>query len=469
MPDKPDEKLQKVLARAGLGSRREMETWIAAGRVEVNEHTAKIGARVGAGDSIKVDGRPVTAGAGQEKACRVLCYHKPVGEVCTRRDEKSRATIFEHLPPLEQGRWIQVGRLDLNSSGLLLLTTDGELANKLMHPSSGIEREYAVRVLGEVDGLMMENLLRGVELDDGPARFGSIVDAGGTGANHWYHVTIGEGRNREVRRLWESQGVQVSRLLRIRFGPILLDSKLAAGGFRDLEPGEINELRRAAGLKPLRTGGKPREPGAVAKSGTRRRPAGGERHKAPARKRGRPAGGDRKERYTGPAERAAGRAPSKGRGRPAGEGGRPADDAGRKTTARPGGRPAAGAGRKAPTRGGGKPAEGAGRRAPARPGGRSAAGAGRKAPTRSGGKPAEGAGRRAPARPGGKPAAGAGRKAPTRGGGKPAAGAGRKAPARGGGKPAGGAGRKAPAGQRGKPAGGAGGGNRGLYRGKKDG
>jgi 23S rRNA pseudouridine2605 synthase len=244
------EKLQKVLARAGYGSRREIEAWISEGRVRVNSRIASLGDRVGERDRILVDGKRVPQARLKERRSRVLIYHKPVGEVCTRVDPEGRETIFAHLPRLVGGRWISIGRLDLNTSGLLLLTTDGELANRFMHPSHAIEREYAVRVLGKVDAAMLKRLQTGVELDDGPARFDAIADAGGDGANHWYHVILREGRNREVRRLWESQGVQVSRLMRIRYGPVTLPRGQRPGRWEDLPEDVVDTLRRSVGLAP---------------------------------------------------------------------------------------------------------------------------------------------------------------------------------------------------------------------------
>ncbi len=243
------EKLQKVLARAGLGSRRTMEQWIQAGRVRVNGEVARLGRRVTPEDTIRVDGRLLTAEQTAPRRIRVLAYHKPVGEICTRHDPQGRPTLFEHLPRLRNGRWITIGRLDLNTSGLLLLTNDGELANRLMHPSTGMEREYAVRVLGEVDKETLERLRSGVELEDGPARFERLRDAGGSGANHWYHVVLREGRNREVRRLWESQGVTVSRLIRIRYGSVTLRRGLPQGRWEELDEGQVNQLLQQAGLR----------------------------------------------------------------------------------------------------------------------------------------------------------------------------------------------------------------------------
>ncbi len=243
------EKLQKVLARLGLGSRRELEVWIRDGRVSVNGRRAQLGDRVSASDVIRVDGRPVGLRPGQRPRCRVLAYHKPAGEVTTRRDPEGRPTVFERLPLLRTGRWITVGRLDINTTGLLLLTNDGELANRLMHPSSEITREYAVRVYGEVSDDKLSRLRRGVELADGPASFDSITDAGGEGRNHWYHVTLREGRHREVRRVWEAVGVEVSRLIRIRFGPIALPRRLPPGRWDELSTVDVDAVRRAVGLQ----------------------------------------------------------------------------------------------------------------------------------------------------------------------------------------------------------------------------
>jgi 23S rRNA pseudouridine2605 synthase len=243
------EKLQKVLARAGLGSRREIEQWIRDGRVQVNRQPAILGMRVTLKDEIQVDGRKIRLTMLQPPARQLLCYHKPMGEVCTRNDPEGRATIFDRLPQPKSGRWISVGRLDLNTSGLLLLTTDGDLAHRLMHPSYTIEREYAVRILGEVTDAMLATLQEGVELEDGMARFNRIVEAGGSGANHWYHVTLHEGRQHEVRRLWESQGVTVSRLIRIRFGNFALPANLRAGHVVAVDPQDERELLELVGLK----------------------------------------------------------------------------------------------------------------------------------------------------------------------------------------------------------------------------
>jgi len=252
-----DEKLHKVLASAGFGSRREMERWIAEGRVTVNGRRATLGDRVTPEDVLRVDGRPVGRRSAVRKR-RIIAYHKPVGEVCTRHDPDGRPTIFANLPRLRGERWIAVGRLDINTAGLILLTTDGELANRLMHPSSGIEREYAVRVLGEVDAESIERLTRGVELEDGPARFERVVAGGGEGANRWYHVVLGEGRKREVRRLWESQGFKVNRLIRVGYGPIKLERGLRPGKWEALSPALERALLESVGLAEPPAGEKKR-------------------------------------------------------------------------------------------------------------------------------------------------------------------------------------------------------------------
>ncbi|SDH40885.1 23S rRNA pseudouridine(2605) synthase RluB [Pseudomonas panipatensis] len=246
------EKLQKVLARMGVGSRRDVEAWIEEGRVKVNGAVATLGQRVEAQDAIAVDDRLLKREQSEEHVRRVLIYNKPEGEVCTRDDPEGRPTVFERLPRLRSGRWINVGRLDINTTGLLLFTTDGELANRLMHPSYEMDREYAVRVRGEVDEAMIERLKTGVMLEDGPAKFSDIQEApGGEGFNHWYHVVVMEGRNREVRRLWESQGVVVSRLKRVRFGPVFLTSELTMGRWREMDQREIDILSEEVGLKPV--------------------------------------------------------------------------------------------------------------------------------------------------------------------------------------------------------------------------
>jgi len=229
------DKLHKVLADAGIGSRRDMEEMIIAGRVSVNGEPAHIGQRVLASDQVRVNGKPLARKA-PGRAPRVLLYHKPVGEIVTQEDPGARPTVFEKLPKVSGGRWVAVGRLDLNSEGLLIFTTSGELANRLMHPRYEVEREYAVRVLGEVTEEQRQKLLDGVELQDGPAKFSRVDEAGGEGANRWYRVAISEGRNREVRRIFEAIGLTVSRLIRIRYGSVQLPRSLARGRFQELAP-----------------------------------------------------------------------------------------------------------------------------------------------------------------------------------------------------------------------------------------
>tara|TARA_B110000858_G_scaffold162625_1_gene187798 strand:- start:22156 stop:22929 length:774 start_codon:yes stop_codon:yes gene_type:complete len=236
------EKLQKVLARAGFGSRREIETWIAKGRIKVNGKVAVVGDRVTDDDKIIVDGKKLAPQKKIREDRRVILYNKPENEVSTRSDPEGRRTVFDSLPPLKHGRWISIGRLDLNTSGLMLFTTDGELANKLMHPSSQIEREYAVRILGDVTPEMVEEMHKGVIIEDHLCRFTDIQHYGGEGVNQWYHVVLMEGRNREVRKLWESQGVKVSRLKRVRFGPLFIPSSVVKGRFNELGKTEIDKL-----------------------------------------------------------------------------------------------------------------------------------------------------------------------------------------------------------------------------------
>jgi len=269
-----NEKLQKVLARAGYGSRRELEEWIKSGRIKVNNQVATLGDRVSDTDRISVDDKPVQQARLKERRSRVLIYHKPVGEVCTRSDPEGRDTIFNHLPRLASGRWITIGRLDLNTSGLLLITTDGDLANRMMHPSHQIEREYAVRVLGEVTADMLKRLKEGVELDDGPAHFDVVARAGGEGANQWYHVILREGRNREVRRLWESQGVQISRLMRVRYGAVSLPRGQRPGRWEDLPDDAVNALRKNVGLAAKVTRGDKTRGGFSRKQFTNKRTGG---------------------------------------------------------------------------------------------------------------------------------------------------------------------------------------------------
>ncbi len=238
------ERLQKVLAQAGIGSRREMEEWIAAGRISVNGVTAELGQSVVPTDKIKIGGRLVNVRFTTTKTPRVVMYHKPEGEIVSRDDPEGRPSVFNALPRIRGGRWIAVGRLDFNTSGLLLFTTSGELANKLTHPSSELVRDYAVRVLGELTLEAQQQLLNGIELEDGPASFASLQDAGGEGANHWYRVTLFEGRNREVRRMFEAVGCTVSRLIRVRYGPFNLPPQLKRGRVHELDEAEVKALVR---------------------------------------------------------------------------------------------------------------------------------------------------------------------------------------------------------------------------------
>ena len=243
------DKLQKVLANAGLGSRREMEKWIEQGRISVNGTVATLGDRVESEDQIRVDGKQINRQK-QSSVCRVLMYNKPEGELCSRKDPEGRPTVFDRLPNIPDGRWIAVGRLDINTSGLLLFTNDGELANRLMHPKHEVEREYAVRVFGEIEPGMLNRLKKGVMLEDGEAKFTTIRERQGDdeSLNSWFNVTLSEGRNREVRRLWESQGVQVSRLIRVNYGPLELKKRLPQGGWVELELDDVNLLRKSVSL-----------------------------------------------------------------------------------------------------------------------------------------------------------------------------------------------------------------------------
>lgn len=245
LPESP--KLHKVLAQAGLGSRLEMEQMIVEGRISVNNQPAHVGQRVQFGDQVKVNGKPIRLRI-EPAPVRVLAYHKPTGEVVTHDDPQNRPTVFRKLPRLQQGKWQSVGRLDLNTEGLLLLTSSGDLANKLMHPRFGLQREYAVRVLGPLSDDERQSLLGGVQLEDGPAAFASIDDGGGEGANRWYRVTISEGRNREVRRMFEAVGHAVSRLIRIRYGAMVLPRGLKRGAWMELDEHDIRALMQAAGM-----------------------------------------------------------------------------------------------------------------------------------------------------------------------------------------------------------------------------
>ena len=244
------EKLQKVLANLGNGSRREIEAMIVAGKISVDGKIATLGDRVdvNASPKIRINGHLVQLRSKEKEVCRVLAYYKPEGEICSRNDPQGRATVFERLPRLKNARWINIGRLDINTSGLLLFTTDGELANRLMHPRHEIEREYAVRVFGNITDQQLNQLRKGVQLEDGPAAFNSIKPQGGDGLNQWFNVVITEGRNREVRRMWEAIDVQVSRLLRIRYGNITLPKGLSRGTWMELGIDSVNYLRELVGL-----------------------------------------------------------------------------------------------------------------------------------------------------------------------------------------------------------------------------
>lgn len=257
-PQAESPKLHKVLAQAGMGSRLEMEQLILEGRISVNGEPAHVGQRIQYGDVIKVNGKPVRVRMTPPPP-RVLAYHKPAGEVVSHDDPQNRPTVFKRLPRLHQGKWQSVGRLDLNTEGLLLLTDSGELANRLMHPRFGLQREYAVRVLGALSNEEKQRLLDGVKLDDGMAQFASIEDGGGEGANCWYRVTIGEGRNREVRRMFEAVGHAVSRLIRIRYGAMMLPRGLKRGVWVELDERDIARLTAAAGLTAAERG--PRQAG----------------------------------------------------------------------------------------------------------------------------------------------------------------------------------------------------------------
>ena len=243
------ERIQKLLSRAGYGSRREIERWVEAGEIKVNGITATTGQAVRETDKIELRGQTLKLSSRINAAPQVLLYHKKVGEICTRNDPEGRPTVFENLPKLSGGRWIQVGRLDINTDGLLLFTTDGELANRLMHPSYEIEREYAVRVLGDVTEEHLENLQKGVMLEDGEAHFTRIKFEGGEGANKWFHVVLNEGRNREVRRLWESQDLIVSRLRRIRYANVELKRSLRAGQYDLMNIRDMRKLYDVVGME----------------------------------------------------------------------------------------------------------------------------------------------------------------------------------------------------------------------------
>jgi len=278
-PDLPTEKLQKALAEAGLGSRREMEALIATGVVTINGQTAKLGDRVNAEDMIRVEGRLIRRDQASSTP-RVLMYHKMAGEIVSRDDPEGRPSVFFHLPRLQGARWVAVGRLDFNTEGLLLFTTSGELANRLMHPRYEIEREYAVRICGELEAEHILKLQQGVELDDGLAKFSKLEDQGGTGQNHWYLVQINEGRNREVRRMFEAVGFTVSRLIRVRYGAVSLPKSLPRGKRMELTPEEVR-----AWMQDLKEREKKMTPMAEAKAQAKKAEKAAAREKARARAR----------------------------------------------------------------------------------------------------------------------------------------------------------------------------------------
>ncbi|MFM9881282.1 MAG: pseudouridine synthase [Burkholderiaceae bacterium] len=282
-PVQESPKLHKVLAQAGLGSRLEMEQLILEGRISVNNEPAHIGQRIQFGDQVKVNGKPIRVQITPPPP-RVIAYHKPVGEVVTHDDPQNRPTVFRRLPKLHQGKWQSVGRLDLNTEGLLLLTNSGELANQLMHPRFGLEREYAVRVLGALSNEEKQRLLGGVKLDDGMAHFGLLVDGGGDGANCWYRVTIAEGRNREVRRMFEAVGHAVSRLIRIRYGAMLLPRGLKRGAWAELDEVDIRALAQAASDKSFQGAGRSAQRPTSVQPGPRGGPpnrSGGQKNSGP--------------------------------------------------------------------------------------------------------------------------------------------------------------------------------------------
>ncbi|PWB59077.1 MAG: pseudouridine synthase [Nitrosomonadales bacterium] len=241
------ERLHKMLAQAGLGSRREMEELIRSGKVTVNGQVAEIGAQVEEDDLVKVNGRAVRFRMAS-KLPRILLYHKPEGEIVSRDDPEKRESVFDVLPQMRGGKWIAVGRLDFNTSGLLIFTTSGELANHLMHPRFEVEREYAIRARGELTQEQLQQLRQGIQMEDGPARFESLVDEGGEGSNHWYRGVLKEGRNREVRRMFEMMGLTVSRLMRVRFGILSLPPRVKRGRWLELEPSQVAEVLRWAGI-----------------------------------------------------------------------------------------------------------------------------------------------------------------------------------------------------------------------------
>jgi 23S rRNA pseudouridine2605 synthase len=247
------QRLHKVLASCGFGSRRAMEEMILAGRITVNREPADVGQKVSPGDEVRINGELVKVRFAEPRA-RILMYHKPAGEIVTRDDPEGRPTVFERLPNIGNGKWIAIGRLDFNTEGLLLFTNSGELANKMMHPRYEVEREYAVRIMGLLTAEQEQALLTGIELEDGPGKVEKLADGGGEGSNHWYHIVISEGRNREVRRLFEALGLTVSRLIRTRYGSVAMPSRVKRGQTLELTPEEVGAVLAAAGMKPTAGG-----------------------------------------------------------------------------------------------------------------------------------------------------------------------------------------------------------------------
>ncbi|RZJ62346.1 MAG: rRNA pseudouridine synthase [Acidovorax sp.] len=309
LPQVETPKLHKVLAQAGLGSRLEMEQLILEGRISVNNEPAHIGQRIQYGDQVKVNGKPIRYRIDPPPA-RVIAYHKPVGEVVTHDDPQNRPTVFRKLPRLMQGKWQSVGRLDLNTEGLLLFTSSGELANKLMHPRFGLEREYAVRVLGALSNEEKQKLLDGVRLDDGMAAFGSIEDGGGEGSNCWYRVTISEGRNREVRRMLEAVGHAVSRLIRIRYGAMVLPRGLKRGAWLELDDSDIRALVRAADAGASE--GAPARGDAFSGANSDAGARNGDKRQRGGRNASRGNGGPRRDGFPNPTGAFGGQAPARG-------------------------------------------------------------------------------------------------------------------------------------------------------------
>ena len=244
------QKLHKLLAQAGLASRREANRWLEEGRLTVDGRVAEPAIRVTGQEEIRLDAVLLRLPDVSQQPSRIVLYNKPSGEICTNKDPQDRPLVFAQLPPLQTGRWLSVGRLDISTTGLLLFSNDGDFVNRFMHPSSGFDREYAVRVFGKVNDTMLARLRAGVMLEDGPAQFTDLQLYGGTGINRWYHVTLMSGRKNEVRRLWESQGVTVSRLKRVRFGPVVTPSMLKVGQRLEMSPAEVTALYQLVGLQP---------------------------------------------------------------------------------------------------------------------------------------------------------------------------------------------------------------------------